>query len=72
MQQEIECPEWLTYEQATRLVGLGRTTLWRLTNSGEIKSARVGRALRINRTSLLAYMERCADQVQHPYLPKAH
>ena len=67
MQQEIECPEWLTYEQANRLVGLGRTTLWRLTSSGEIKSARVGRAVRINRTSLLAYMERCcADEVQHP------
>ncbi len=66
MQQEIRGAEWLTYEQANRLVGLGRTTLWRLANSGEIKSARVGRAVRISRSSLLAYMERCADEVQHP------
>ena len=66
MQQEIGDIQWLTTEQSCRLVGLGRTTLWRLANSGEIKTARVGRALRINRTSLLAYMERCADDVQHP------
>jgi excisionase family DNA binding protein len=66
MQQEISGAEWLTYEQAHRLVGLGRTTLWRLANSDEIKTARVGRAVRINRSSLLTYMERCADDVQHP------
>ncbi len=66
MQQEIRGAEWLTYEQASRLVGLGRTTLWRLASSGEIKSARVGRAVRINRISLLTYMERCADDVQYP------
>jgi len=66
MQQENECPEWLTYEQANRLVGLGRTTLWRLDNSGEIKSPRVGRAVRINRSSLLTYRERRADDVQFP------
>ena len=66
MQQEISGAEWLTYEQAHRLVGLGRTTLYRLAHSAEIKTARVGRALRINRTSLLTYMERCAGDVQHP------
>jgi len=66
MQQEISGAEWLTYEQAHRLVGLGRTSLWRLANSGDIKTAHVGRAVRINRTSLLAYLERCADDVQHP------
>jgi excisionase family DNA binding protein len=66
MRQEISGAEWLTYEQSHRLVGLGRTTLWRLANSGEIKTARVGRAVRISRTSLLTYMERCADDVQHP------
>jgi excisionase family DNA binding protein len=66
MQQEKREAECLTYEQAHRLVGLGRTTLYRLAHSGEIKTARVGRALRINRTSFLTYMERCADDVQHP------
>ena len=50
--------EWLNYAQAERLAGLSRTTLWRLVGSGEIKAARVGRAVRINRKSLEEYMER--------------
>jgi excisionase family DNA binding protein len=48
---------WLTYPEAQRLTSLGRTTLWTLVSSGEIKAARVGRAVRINRRSLEAYME---------------
>ena len=62
MQQEIKS-EWLTYQQAQRLVGLGRTTLWRLVSSGEIEAARVGRAVRVNRASLTAYMKRSAEDV---------
>jgi excisionase family DNA binding protein len=48
---------WLTYAQAQKLAGLGRTTLWSLVSSGDIKAARVGRAVRISRQSLLQYME---------------
>jgi excisionase family DNA binding protein len=48
---------WLTYPEAQRLTSLGRTTLWTLVSSGEIKAAHVGRAVRINRHSLLEYME---------------
>ena len=48
---------WLTYPEAQKLAGLGRTTLWTLVSSGEIKAARVGRAVRINRRSLEDYME---------------
>jgi excisionase family DNA binding protein len=33
---------WLTYPEAQKLAGLGRTTLWTLVSSGEIKAARVG------------------------------
>jgi excisionase family DNA binding protein len=50
--------EWLGYEEARRLVGLSRTTLYRLANTGEIKGARIGRSVRINRVSLEEYMER--------------
>jgi len=57
-------PEWLTYGQAQRLVGLGRTTLWQLVSTGQIKSARVGRAVRINRAELEQFMERAAGQVR--------
>jgi excisionase family DNA binding protein len=48
--------EWLTYEEARRLVGLSRTTLWKLVRSGSVKGAQVGRSVRINRTSLEEYM----------------
>jgi excisionase family DNA binding protein len=49
--------EWLGYEEARRLIGLSRTTLYRLVKTGEIK-ARIGRSVRINRASLEEYMER--------------
>jgi excisionase family DNA binding protein len=66
MQADIK-PEWITYEEAQLLTSLGRTTLWRITNSNErVKTARVGRAVRINRKSLEDYMERQATQ---PTLP---
>jgi excisionase family DNA binding protein len=58
---ELE-PTWVTYEEAQRLVGLGKTTLWRLVSAGEIKTARVGRAVRINRRSLEEYLERQAKE----------
>ncbi len=66
MEKEI-IAEWITYQQAQRLVSLGRTTLWRLVSSGEIEAARVGRAVRINRNSLLAYMKRSTANAV--YLP---
>jgi excisionase family DNA binding protein len=50
--------EWLGYEEARRLVGLSRSTLYRLIASGEVKAARIGRSVKINRTSLEGYMER--------------
>ena len=55
MQAEI-VRSWLTYKEAEQLVGLSRTTLWKLTSAGEIEYRRVGRAVRINRESLEAYM----------------
>jgi excisionase family DNA binding protein len=61
MHTEIE-PTWITYEEAQRITSLGRTTLWRICSSGEVKTARIGRAVRINRQSLEAYMERTAAE----------
>jgi excisionase family DNA binding protein len=54
-------PEWVTYKQAEELSGLSRTTLWKLVSASEIEAARVGRAVRINRDSLTAYMKRAAE-----------
>jgi len=55
MQAEI-VREWITYREAEQLVGLSRTTLWKLISAGEIEYRKVGRAVRINRASLEAYM----------------
>jgi excisionase family DNA binding protein len=64
MQTELK-PVWVSYEEAQRLVGLGRTTLWRLASAGEIKTAKIGRAVRINVQSLFEYMERTSEQIFH-------
>jgi excisionase family DNA binding protein len=62
MQTETETATWVTYEEAQRLTSLGRTTLWRICSSGAVKTARIGRAVRINRCSLEEYMEEAAEQ----------
>jgi len=48
--------EWITYKQAEEISGLSRTTIRKLVDEGAIKIKRVGRAVRINRASLDAYM----------------
>jgi excisionase family DNA binding protein len=53
--------EWLTYAEAGQVVGLSRVTLWKLVSAGEVEAARVGRAVRINRESLTAYMKHAAE-----------
>jgi excisionase family DNA binding protein len=55
MQAEI-VRSWLSYKEAGQLVGLSRTTLWKLLNEGAIEHRKVGRAVRISRESLEAYM----------------
>ncbi|MBA2712574.1 MAG: helix-turn-helix domain-containing protein [Rubrobacteraceae bacterium] len=55
MQAEIT-REWVTYRQAEEIAGLSRTTLRKLVDQDDIKVTRVGRAVRINRASLAAYM----------------
>jgi excisionase family DNA binding protein len=58
--------EWLSYRDCETLAALSRTTLWKLINAGEIEAARVGRAVRINRQSLEAYMRRSAANSEGP------
>ncbi len=69
MAEQVEQPNiqalWLTYREAQRLTGLGRTTLWTLINdpNSGVKAARVGRAVRISRRALENYMEQQAESV---------
>jgi excisionase family DNA binding protein len=59
--EEVQ-PLYLTYRQAETVTGLSRTTLWRIVvKEGRVRYVRVGRALRIDRRSLEAYMEGAAD-----------
>ncbi len=52
---------WLSYKEARRLTGLGRTSLWRLAKEGKIPVAGHGRARRLNRKALEEYMWSCVD-----------
>jgi excisionase family DNA binding protein len=62
MEMQVETTrEWVTYKQAEEISGLSRTTLWKLLSVGEIKAARIGRAVRIKRRSLEEYLERAAE-----------
>ena len=54
--QEVT-PQWLRFPDAERYSGLGRTTLTKLIDAGEIKAAKVGKSVRINRTSIDEFME---------------
>ena len=49
--------EWLNYARASELSGLGRTTLWKLASTGQVKAAKVGKAVRFSRRSLQEFME---------------
>jgi excisionase family DNA binding protein len=54
-------PAWLSYKQSEAYSGLSRTTLWQLTRARKVRVARIGRAVRLERASLQAFMERSAD-----------
>jgi excisionase family DNA binding protein len=55
--QEVT-PQWLRFHEAERYSGLGRTTLTKLISAGEIKAAKVGKSVRLNRGTLDEYMKR--------------
>jgi excisionase family DNA binding protein len=54
--QEVK-PEWLRFPEAERYSGLGRSTLRALITTRAVKAAKVGKSLRISRTSIDEYME---------------
>lgn len=45
----------LTIEQAAQRLALGRTTVYSLIQRGELKSVRIGRAVRVRTTDLDAF-----------------
>jgi excisionase family DNA binding protein len=55
---ELEEAAWISYPEAQKYAGLGRTKLWQIISTGEVEAAKVGRAVRISRRSLDEYMKR--------------
>jgi excisionase family DNA binding protein len=53
--------EWVSYPEAEQFCELSHTTIWRLVTNGHIKSARVGRSVRIHLPSLRRFMEERAE-----------
>jgi excisionase family DNA binding protein len=56
--QSLQEAAWISYSEAQRYTGLGRTKLWELVSAGDVEAARIGRAVRISRRSLDEYMKR--------------
>ncbi len=47
---------WLSYQEATALTGLSRGTIWKIIGAGQVRAAKVGKTVRINRRSLEQYL----------------
>jgi excisionase family DNA binding protein len=54
-------PQWGTYEDAERLCGLSRWTLWRLAKAGHIRAAKIGGATRLDLDSIERFLDARAD-----------
>jgi excisionase family DNA binding protein len=48
--------EWMSYREVTELTGLSRGTIWKIIASGQVRAAKIGTAVRINRRSLERYL----------------
>jgi excisionase family DNA binding protein len=54
VRQNIE-PEWHSIQDLMVLTGLGRTKCYELVAMGELEAIKVGRAVRVSRTSYLEW-----------------
>ncbi len=52
----------LTIPQAAQRLGVGRTTVYELTNAGELDVVHIGRCARIPAAAVDAFVERIRDQ----------
>jgi excisionase family DNA binding protein len=50
--------QWMSPAEVRDYAGIGRTKLWELLSSGALEGAKVGRAVKVNRSSLDEYMRR--------------
>jgi excisionase family DNA binding protein len=50
--------EWVSVREAMEITGLSRTTLWSIYSAGEVRTAKIGKTVRINRRSLDEYLSK--------------
>lgn len=53
-------PEYLSYRQVEQYCGLSRQTAWRLVKSGKVEAMKIGRMVKVRRSSLDDYLDRNA------------
>lgn len=51
-----DAPLVVTVSEAAKIMGIGKNTVYELVNSGQLKSIRVGRQIRINHQELLKFL----------------
>lgn len=51
--------EWLGAPAAASVLGIRLKTLYGLINSGDLPAYKIGRVIRLRRTEVMAYVERC-------------
>jgi excisionase family DNA binding protein len=49
--------EWISYRECTELTGLSRGTIWKIIGAGQVRAAKVGKSVLINRRSLERYLQ---------------
>jgi excisionase family DNA binding protein len=67
-QAEVQRPLLLTVKEAAALIGIGRSTLYRLMEAGEVDSVHIGTSRRIPLQSAYAFVERVTGSTinHHP------
>ena len=72
MKNEDASQDWVGYPEAQRLSGLSQATLRRLISNGQLRTTKVGRATRIDKHSLEAFVENHPTQPQLPGFQEAN
>ena len=64
-------PLLLTPEEAARILRVGRTTIYALMKSGELRPIHIGRSCRLSRAELERYVRRLEEPTPGPPRPPA-
>ncbi len=49
--------EWISYRECTELTGISRGSIWKIIAAGQVRAAKVGKKVLINRRSLEQYLQ---------------